>query len=258
MTIKNNVVNGTALRSLALAALVLFTANACSRPALQPAFSRVPKGQSTTGFLSSYDNLQPNPRFENARSYVSTNPARNIHGYVAVIVDNPVVYVGSDVPADAIPLRAVTSLKAYFHDAIDNAVEDAFPVVQASGPLVLRLRSAIVGVDAGQPTPVNSNDSGTDRVLNMGKVGVEMELVDSVTGEQIAAVVDHQNLGEGAVVGPDTFAHREESRMVTDAFDGWASRLREFLDSAHELSADDIKRVEQENFPYASGGNPAR
>jgi len=118
---------------------------------------------------------------------------------------------------------------------------------------VLRLRSAIVGIDVGQQLPPDQKDANTlERALNIWRVVVEMELVDSETGEQIAAAVDRQNLGEGVTVGSVTFSREEKFRAATQAFDGSASRLRQFLESANELSKDDIDRVETMNFPYAS------
>jgi hypothetical protein len=54
------------------------------------------------------------------------------------------------------------------------------------------------------------------------------------------------------MVGSVNFSHEEKFRAATQAIDGWAKRLRNFLDSAHELSKEDVARVETTNFPYAS------
>jgi hypothetical protein len=143
----------------------------------------------------------------------------------------------------------------YFQQAITNAVADAFPVVTEPGPLVLRLRSALIGVDVGGETPAGGGGSGTlPRAVNIGKVGVEFELVDSETGEQIAAAVDKANLGEGAEIGSASFSREEKFRAATEAFDGWASRLREFLDSAEELSPEDADRADKSYRPYGDAG----
>jgi len=47
-------------------------------------------------------------------------------------------------------------------------------------------------------------------------------------------------------------SHEEKFRAATQAFHGWAKRLRDFLDSSEELSQEDIARNERTNFPYAS------
>jgi len=229
------------------------TVSSCSRPANEASVKKMPPGEQFSGFLSTYANLKPNPEFENTVSFVSQDPAKNVHKYVAVIVEPPVVYLATEADEKALPDRGRTALAEYFQHAISEAVEDAFPIVQSSGPLVLRLRSAIIGVDAGPQTSADQKDEKSlDRAINIGKVAVEIEFVDSQTGEQIAAAVDRQTLGEGAMVGSTTFSQDEKFRAATEAFDGWAKRLRDFLDSAHELSKDDIARTEATNFPYAS------
>lgn len=242
---------------LSCLAAALATVSSCSRPASQSDVRRMPAGQEFSGFLSTYTNLKPNPEFESTVSFVSRDPIKNVHKYVAVIVESPVVYLATDADVKALPDRGRTVLTEYFQHAITAAVEDAFPVVQASGPLVLRLRSAIVGVDVGPSVPADQkNEESLNRAINIGKVGIEIELVDSETGQQIAAAVDRQNLGEGAMVGSVDFFREEKFRAATQAFDGWAQRLRDFLDSAEQPSEDDVARAERTNFPYASDPAP--
>jgi hypothetical protein len=116
----------------------------------------------------------------------------------------------------------------------------------------LRLRTALIGVDVGRETGgVKDKDDPTlEQALNIGKVGVEIELVDSETGEQIAAEVDRQNLGEGAEIASGNFSKDEKAEAAREAFDGWAMRLRNFLDSANELSPEDIKQADAKYHPY--------
>jgi hypothetical protein len=242
---------------LSCLAAVLMTVASCSRPANQSDVRKMPAGQEFSGFLSTYANLKPNPEFENTVSYVSQDPIRNVHKYVAVIVEPPVVYLASDADVKTLPDRGRTALSEYYQHAITEALEDAFPIVQTSGPLVLRLRSAIIGVDVGPAVPADQKDEKSlDRVVNIGKVGTELEFVDSETGQQIAAAVDRQNLGAGAMVGSVDFSKEERFGAATEAFDGWAKRLRNFLDSAHQLSKDDVARAESSDFPYASEPTP--
>ena len=188
-------------RAVLCLASALVTVSACSRPASPSDARRMPSGEEFSGFLSTYANLKPNPQFEGTVSYVSQDPVKNIHKYVAAIVDPPVVYIATDADEKALPDRGRTALAEYFRHAISEAVEDAFPLVQTSGPLVLRLRSAIIGVDVGPAVPADQKDERSlDRAINIGKVGIEIEFVDSETGQQIAAAVDRQNLGAGAMV----------------------------------------------------------
>jgi hypothetical protein len=225
----------------------------CSKP--QPegvTLKQMPAGKEYSGFLSDYANLKPNPNLENAMTYVKGNSAKNLHQYFAVIIDPVQVYVSTNADASKMPDRGRTALAEYFRHAIMDAVSDAFAPVMEPGPLVLRLRTALVGVDVGGETGgVKDKDDPTlERAVNIGKVGVEMELVDSETGEQLAAAVDRQNLGDGAEVGSANFSREEKFDAARRAFDGWAARLRAFLDSAHELSKEDRDRADASYHPY--------
>ena len=141
----------------------------------------MPAGQEFAGFLSDYSKLKPNPKFENTVSFVRDDPAKNIHKYVAVIVDPVAVYVATNAEPKDIPDRGRAALAEYFQVAITKAVEDAFPVVKEPGPLVLRLRTAIIGVDVG-PVGDKTGEAGLERPLNIGKVGIELQFVGSVSG----------------------------------------------------------------------------
>jgi hypothetical protein len=232
-------------------AAVILLGCACSKPpSTEVTIKKMSAGKEFSGFLSKYDNLKPNAQFENTVSFVSQDPQKNVHKYDAIIVDRPEVYVSTDSDEKLVTDDARDALIGYFQSAITQAVESAFPVVETKGPLVLRLRSALIGVDVSGAAAGQKGDGALEHPINIGKVAVEMELVDSETGEQVAAAVDRQNLGDGAMIGSTTFSREEKFEAAREAFDGWATRLREFLDSAHERSDADISRIEGTNFPY--------
>ena len=233
------------------AVAVIISLSACSRPPEATGVKRMPAGQEYAGFLSDYSKLKPNANFENTVSYVRDDPAKNIHKYVAVIVDPPVVYMATNADPKDMPDQGRAALTEYFQAAMTRAVEDAFPVVTQPGPLVLRLRTAIIGVDVG-PAGEKTGEAGLEHPVNIGKVGIEAELVDSVTGEQIAAAVDRQSLGEGAMIGSASFTREEKYQAAMEAINGWAARLRAFLDSAEELSAEDAAKADHSYKPYGA------
>jgi Protein of unknown function (DUF3313) len=223
----------------------------------QPGVKKLAPDAKLAGFLSDYDKLKPNPKFENTLSYVNQDSLKNIHKYIAVVVEPVQIYIATSADPSKIPDRGRTALAAYFQNAVIRAVADAFPVVQQPGPLVLRLRTALIGVDVGPAITEGSDTSGESlvRSVDIGKVGVEMEMVDSSTGEQIAAAVDRQNLGSGATVGSVNFSRDEKFAAAKEALDGWALRLREFMDSAQELSQQEQQRADRSYQPF--GGPPS-
>jgi len=231
------------------AAIVMIAmAVGCSKPQTTeegagalPPVKKIPAGSQFSGFLKDYSALKPNPNIEGEMlTYVSADAKKNLRSYFAIVVDPIEVYVATNADEKQVNDDRRKALTNYFQHALTNAVSDAFPMVDKPGPLTLRLRTAIVGVDVG----------GQNGALNIGKVGVEMELVDSETGERIAAAVDRASLGAGAEVGDVNLSRDEKAAAARDAFDEWASRLRAFLDSAHELKGEDLDRADKSYKPY--------
>jgi hypothetical protein len=217
---------------------------------------KIPAGKEYSGFLKDYSNLTSNPALgPSVRTFVKQDEQKNLHKYIAMIVDPVQVYLASDADPSKLPDKGPGVAAGYFHKALVDAVSSAFPVVDESGPLTLRLRTALIGVDAGPEIPAADRASdpaeALDRAVNIEKVGVEMELLDSETGEQIAAMVDRENLGAGAEIGSVHFSREEKWAAAREAFDGWARRVRDFLDSAHELSPEDARRADQSYRPYS-------
>jgi hypothetical protein len=250
-------------------ALIVFAVSGCSRSTQKVAeetkapvetrdgirVHQIAAGKEFAGFLKDYSNLKPNTKVEgNALSYTKTDAMKNLRKYIAVIVEPVEIYVASNADISKMNSPARGALANYFRGALTAAVADAFPVVEEKGPLVLRLRSAIVGVDVGGNTAeadrAADGKEALTNAVNIGKVGVEMELLDSETGEQIGAFVDREPLGEGAEIGSAKFSRYEKFMAARQAFDGWAGRLRTFLDSVHELTGEDAARAVKSYRPY--------
>ncbi len=232
----------------------LLMVTGCSRGPMT-GVKKMPSGQELSGFLKDYNLLQKNPRLEgDALTFVNPDKAKGLRRYVAVIVDPVEVYIATDAAASAIPARTQETVSNYFRHALIGAVADAFPVVDSPGPLVLRLRAAVVGIDAGGAVAPISDPALTakplERAVVLEKVGVEMELLDSETGERVAAMVDRTKLGAGADVGDENFSRVARFRQAKQAFDEWAARVRVFLDSEHELTGEDALKAEQAYRPY--------
>jgi hypothetical protein len=222
------------------------------KAAVQKTDKKMPAGQEFSGFLKNYTDLKANPEVGgDARTYLNPDKMKSLRRYVAIVVDPVDVYVATNADDSLIPVRAREVVANYFKHALVNAVGDAFPVVDSPGPLVLRLRSAIVGVDSGgDVAPSDVAGEALKKAIVLEKVGIEMELVDSETNERIAAMVDKEQLGAGAQVGSSNFSREERFAEAKVAFNEWASRVRAFLNAAHELSGEDAARAVEAYRPY--------
>jgi hypothetical protein len=223
---------------------------------------KIPANAEFSGFLKSYANLKPIPDMDGALGFAAAGSQKNLHKYIACVIDPVEVYLATDADGAKLTENARAAATEYFRASLVRAVSEAYPVVDQAGPLVLRLRAAVVGVDFGGEVPAADKDADQERNLsntvNIGKVRVEMELVDSETGEQIAALVDKENLGNGAQIGSTNIARSEKWTAARAAFDGWALRVRNFLNASNELSAEDAEKADRSYKPYDSMSDTAR
>ncbi len=119
--------------------------------------------------------------------------------------------------------RQVTDLTNYLHARIIKAVEDSGNrVVYQPGPGVARLRVALTDIDRSTAASLLP----TAKVIGAGIGGASMEteVVDSMTGEQIGAVVESK---KGSRM---PFANLGEWDAAKQVMDDWAKRLQKRLD----------------------------
>jgi hypothetical protein len=124
--------------------------------------------------------------------------------------------------------RQVTDLTNYMHARIVKAVEDSGSRIAyqpAAG--VARLRVALTDIDrstAASLLPQAKLVAGA----GIGGASMEAEVVDSMTGEQIGAVVESK---KGSRM---PFANLGEWDAAKQVIDDWAKRLQKRLDEAHQ------------------------
>lgn len=115
--------------------------------------------------------------------------------------------------------ETLNELKKFTHQAIREAISDRYEMVVRDGPGVARVRVALTEVTPSYPVA---------RLFGAaGGASLEAEIVDSVTGEQIGALVEAQ---KGTTMSMDSFSRYGGARgVVLD----WAARFRARLDEVH-------------------------
>jgi hypothetical protein len=124
--------------------------------------------------------------------------------------------------------QELEDLQAHFATKVRKALieDDGYQVVNVPGPGTARLHIGITDVD---DTIGVLNLSIYTKITGAGLGGAAMEgeLVDSVTGEQIGAVI---RWGSGSRILRAGFTHTGDAKIVIDR---WAKSLRERIDEAH-------------------------
>jgi hypothetical protein len=184
------------------------------------------KEMARTGFLTDYSRL----RAESDTSLRYVNKTA-LGAYSGFIVDKVEVHFFSG--ASAIEAKSegklteqeLKDLTNYFHSAIVRAISDSGrKVVYQAGPGVARIRVALT--DIKETGALNVLPQASLLGADVGGAAMEAEIVDSLTGKQIGAVVESR---KGSQV---PFSNLGDWGTAKGIMDDWAKRLQKRLEEA--------------------------
>lgn len=167
--------------------------------------SSKPDQSNYSGWMTDYSNLTEFKTATGGTAMRWVSPSLQKGQYHAVMID-PIAYYPAP-PADSqVPLKTINALPTYLMQQLRNNLGNEIKIVQKPGPGVLRLRSAITGVDtpteglkayevipvalifAGVSTATGHRDHNT-------LVYMEVQLIDSQSGDLLAKGV-RKGIGE--------------------------------------------------------------
>ncbi len=174
------------------------------------------------GFLSDYSNLEEID--ENQLLYDSGN----MGNYSKFIIEPIAMLYRQPEEKRIFDDEELEGLQAHFRSAIIEALteDDGFQVVELAGPGTARIHLGITDVDdtiGALNITIYTKITGA----GLGGAAFEGEVVDSITGEQIAAV---SRWGSGSRILRAGFTHTGDAKILMDR---WAKNLRERIDAAH-------------------------
>jgi len=157
-------------------------------------------GKSPSGFLSNYKQLDSGYGTSDAvTSWIK--PGVDLKKYDSVMID-PVTTI---VATPGVSPQVKDQLAAYLGDALREQIGGSLRVTAAPGPTTLRIRTGLTDVIEGSPSgtpaktvhmgtrPTLTGKLGSDEIASfVSKVSFEGEILDSQSGERLAALVDHR------------------------------------------------------------------
>ena len=175
-------------------------------------------GAAKTGFLTDYSRLQT----ESSTSLQYMNE-RALAKYSSFIVDPVQVHFHSGSKSkDKLTQQEITDLTSYMHARLLEALRGAGKkVAYRPAPGVARLRVALT--DITKTSALNIMPQASLVGVGVGGASVETEIVDSMTGEQIGAIVESQ---KGSKI---PFTNLGEWTTAEKIMDNWANRVKERL-----------------------------
>jgi hypothetical protein len=212
-----------------------------SPPTTEP---QVKQAQSAeySGFLppNMYTKLQSMPDREGVMSYVDRS--RDYRGYTKVLIEPVAVYLIPNPDYKGMPRDALLRMTTDFQNAFRNELSKGYTVVTKPGLDVLRVRTAITGVQPAPP-PLGVTDFIPIKALfNLGRKAVgaapkiaemsaELELLapdGSVVGAAIATRKGDERLPQGEQITWN------EMHAISEY---WAKSLRQRLDELRGVTS---------------------
>jgi hypothetical protein len=176
---------------------------------------------ASIGFLSDYSKLQKES--DSSLRYVNEPEVAKYSGF---IVDPVKVYLQPDSKSEGkLTEEQTMDLANYTHGKIVEAVEGAGKtVVNQPAAGVARIRVALTDIE--KTSAVNMLPQASLLGAGIGGASMEAEVVDSVSGQQIGAVVES---GKGSRV---PFANMGDWTAAKSVINGWAERFQKRLQDA--------------------------
>jgi hypothetical protein len=148
--------------------------------------------------------------------------------YSSFIIE-PIVIAFRQAPGEQVFTdEELSELSAYFEEAVIDALSrnEGYPIVEDPAPGVARMR---IGITDVEETIGVLNLSIYTKItgLGLGGASFEGEIIDSVTGKQLAAVV---RWGTGSRILKAGITHTGDAKI---AINRWAKDLRAQVDEAH-------------------------
>ncbi len=212
--------------------------------AKQPSSAQAPETNQQSGFLGDYYlKLQPDPKNSDLLIYWKNDDVlKNANKF---ILDPVLVYLLPEAQQRAIDPEQLAKLTQYFSKAIkdDLTHSGTYQIVTKPGPGVMVLRLALTNVEpagakenaalkGAEIAATHAVAPGASLLIprvSVGKVSIEGEMVDSVTGDVLVAFESSKS-GRRFFSGLKAY---EKWGDIDAAFRAWAKNFRERLDQAH-------------------------
>lgn len=189
-----------------------------------------------SGFLKDYSMMREGKKGEALLVYI--NPNAQFPKYKKILMEPVKAYSAEDSRLAKMAEEDRSALLNYLDATIREQLGQDYQFVKEPGPDVMRLRVALCDAKGAKVVlntissivPVGIAISTLQRVAvgthtAVAQTHIEMEILDSMSGERLAAAVD-ERASRKYTFHFDKFS---KWKMVRDAFDWWAVRMCERL-----------------------------
>ena len=204
-----------------------------------------------SAFLDDVSQLEPGKGDEPSLLYIS--PTADFSAYEYVVIDPVTIWHASGSSPDRLPGAELRALAERFESAIRTRMQASiFEVVDEPRAGTLRIRAALTEGGRGQTKLDLARAHGAiaDTTGNLGadtlaflRGAIELEVVDAVTGERLAAAIDDRLVAAPGEEAGDRLAGDTVAWRDVEAFlDSRARRVAARLSALHQLGDPEAAR----------------
>ncbi|TLD43605.1 MAG: putative lipoprotein [Candidatus Jettenia ecosi] len=189
-----------------------------------------------SGFLSDYSGFKEGP--SGGADLLYMKEGVDFSKYNKIMMDQVVFYFSEDSENKGIQPEVMKELADEFHKTFAEVVGADYPFTETPGSDVVRIRTAITDIKQSHPgigvvTTIvpqalvisTIKKAATGKHTGVGSASMEVEFLDSMSNERIAAAIDTRSGGK--------LAGWSKYGAVKEAFKFWAERLKKRLDKLH-------------------------
>ena len=191
------------------------------------------KEMPRSGFLHDYSKLTSDDPMK-VVDWIYIKEDTDWKSYNKMMLDDVVFFIAEDADYKGFEAKELADLGTAFHQAFVMNLAGAVEFTDKPGPGVMRARLAITNLKpsnsfTGTVTTIvpvglllsHVKKAATGSHIGMGSVAVEAELLDSQSGEVLAAMIDDK-MGQKAKIAKST----SKWGHVIDIFNRWAQTFR--------------------------------
>lgn len=220
-----------------------------------------------SAFLGDVSELEPGKGDDPSLVYIS--PAVDFSAYESVVIDSVSVWHASGASPDSLPVAELRALAERFESAIRTRMQgSSFEVVGEPRAGALRIRAALTegGHSQAKLDPSGAHGAIADASENISpdtlaflrRGAIELELVDAVTGQRLAAAIDDRLVAAPSEEADERLAGDTIAWRDVEAFlDSRARRLAARLSALHQLGTPEAALVPNDGLG-GDGASPAR
>jgi hypothetical protein len=172
-----------------------------------------------TGFLTDYQRLKADPK-EEGISWWET-PGVRWGKYKRLIIDPVEVRIDTTKAEREMTPEEMEKLAGSLRKSVVEAMRPRYPVVERTGPDVLRIRAALTHLKPVSPATNVITTVVLMMPVDVGEAAVEVQFIDSVSGKILSELMASQ---QGSIMAVTQVWTRWS--QVEQGFKDWARKLR--------------------------------